>query len=57
MQALQKQRERERKDLEAISQSHLGTARIRHKLQVHIQGLTASVANEEVRPSSSLSSG
>jgi hypothetical protein len=48
LQAARKQREREKKDLEVNNRRNLSNVRVRHKTQVHIQGLTTKVANEDV---------
>jgi hypothetical protein len=49
LQAAKKQREREKKDNELLSRKPLANVRVKHKNQVHIQGMTARTANEDVR--------
>lgn len=51
LQQAKKQREKERKDLELMNRKHLANVRVKQRNQVHIQGLTTKMANEDVRPS------
>ncbi|KAA1117658.1 transcriptional repressor proteinral negative regulator of transcription subunit 4 [Puccinia graminis f. sp. tritici] len=48
LQQAKKQREKERKDQELVNRKHLANVRVKQKNQVHVQGLTTKVANEDV---------
>jgi len=47
LQQAKKQREKERKDQELVNRKHLANVRVKQKNQVHVQGLTTKVANED----------
>ena len=49
LQALKKQRDREKKDNEILGRKHLTNVRVKQKSQVQVYGLTAKTANEDVR--------
>ncbi|CAH7675026.1 hypothetical protein BY996DRAFT_4561987, partial [Phakopsora pachyrhizi] len=46
-QQAKKQREKERKELESANRKHLANVRVKQKNQVHVQGLTTKIANED----------
>jgi CCR4-NOT transcription complex subunit 4 len=48
LQQAKKQRDKERKDQELVNRKHLANVRVKQKNQVHVQGLTTKVANEDV---------
>ncbi|MBW0520439.1 hypothetical protein O181_060154 [Austropuccinia psidii MF-1] len=47
LQQAKKQREKERKDLELVNRKHLANVRVKQKNQVHVQGLTTKIANQD----------
>ncbi|PLW07124.1 hypothetical protein PCASD_24794, partial [Puccinia coronata f. sp. avenae] len=47
LQQAKKQRDKERKDQELVNRKHLANVRVKQKNQVHVQGLTTKVANED----------
>ncbi|KAG0143697.1 hypothetical protein CROQUDRAFT_660872 [Cronartium quercuum f. sp. fusiforme G11] len=47
LQQAKKQRDKERKDLELTNRKHLANVRVKQKNQVHVQGLTTKIANED----------
>lgn len=47
LQQAKKQRDKERKDLELLNRKHLANVRVKQKNQVHVQGLTTKIANED----------
>jgi len=49
LQAAKKQRDRERKDAGSLSKRHAANVRVKQRAQVHIQGMTTKMANEDVR--------
>lgn len=49
LQAAKKQREKEKKDAETNARRHAANVRVRQRAQVHIQGMTTKIANEDVR--------
>lgn len=49
LQAAKKLRDKRRKD-EALTVKNLANVRVRQRAQVHIQGMTTKIANEDVRP-------
>lgn len=48
LQQAKKQRDKDRKDLELVNRKHLANVRVKQKNQVHVQGLTTKIANEDV---------
>lgn len=50
LQAAKKQREKEKKDAETNARRHAANVRVRQRAQVHIQGMTTKIANEDVGP-------
>lgn len=48
LQAAKKQREKEKKDAETNARRHAANVRVRQRAQVHIQGMTTKIANEDV---------
>lgn len=48
LQQAKKQRDKERKDLELMNRKHLANVRVKQRNQVHVQGLTTKMANEDV---------
>ena len=48
LQAAKKLRDKRRKD-EALTVKNLANVRVRQRAQVHIQGMTTKIANEDVR--------
>lgn len=49
LQAAKKQRDKEKKDAEVTAKRHAANVRVRQRAQVHIQGMSTRIANEEVR--------
>ncbi|EGG06078.1 uncharacterized protein MELLADRAFT_87505 [Melampsora larici-populina 98AG31] len=47
LQQAKKQRDKDRKDLELVNRKHLANVRVKQKNQVHVQGLTTKIANED----------
>ncbi|KAK9897679.1 hypothetical protein P389DRAFT_185634 [Cystobasidium minutum MCA 4210] len=47
LQAAKKQREKEKKDAETNARRHAANVRVRQRAQVHIQGMTTKIANED----------
>lgn len=48
LQAAKKQREKEKKDAQVNARRHAANVRVRQRAQVHIQGMTTRIANEDV---------
>lgn len=48
LQAAKKQREKEKKDADVMSKRHAANVRVKQRAQVHIQGMTTKIANEDV---------
>lgn len=48
LQAAKKQREKEKKEAETNARRHAANVRVRQRAQVHIQGMTTKIANEDV---------
>jgi len=47
LQAAKKQREREKRDADVLSRKHAANVRVRQRSQVHLQGMTTKIANED----------